>query len=330
MKGIQVTRFGAAEVLEYRKLPDLVPGNGEVLIEVSGASVNFADIKARLGDYHLGKTPPFTPGLDCAGMVLDVGRDVSGIKRGDHVIAFPKSGGYAEQAVADQDLTFVLPQSTDLVQAAAAALVAGTVTHMLTRLTSIGKNESILVHTAAGGVGSTAVHIAAAFGVEKIYGSIGSPWKEKHVRNMGAIGVVDYNSSTYSQEINDMTEGKGVDVILNPLGGRTIEEDLKCLAPFGRLIVFGELRGEPATIPQDGLYTKNRSILGSSFGHYRSNRPESVRQSMATVIDLLTTDKLDLSIDTLMRLEQAAQAQKRLEDRMACGKIVLLPNHHSR
>jgi len=325
MKAIQVARFGTSEVLEYRDIPDPVPEAGQVLIEVRGASVNFADTKARSGGYHLGKAPPFIPGLDIAGVVLEVGKEVTGIEQGDHVIAFPASGSYAEKAVASQALTFVIPKTLDLIKASAAALVTGTVTHMLTHVARIEEQESLLVHTAAGGVGTTALQVAKALGISNIYGSIGSPWKEEHVLKMGAIGVVDYNSATYGKDIKGLTGNTGVDVILNPLGGITIERDLECLAPFGRLITFGELSEGPSSIPQGGLYTGNRAILGSSFGHYRRNRPDPVRKTMATVIDLLVSEKIEVSVDRCLPLEQAAQAHQLLEDRKALGKVVLVP-----
>jgi NADPH:quinone reductase len=325
MKGILVSRLGASDVLEYKDLPEPVPEADQVLIEVRGASVNFADIKARSGGYHLARQPPFIPGLDIAGVVLEVGSKVEKINRGDHVIAFPASGSYAEKAVASQALTFVVPRTLDLVKAAAAALVTGTVIHMLKHTARIEKHENLLIHTAAGGVGTTALQVARALGVTEVYGSVGSSWKVEHAKNMGAIGVVDYASTTYGRDINRLTDGRGVDVILNPLGGATIERDLECLAPFGRLISFGDLVDGPGTIPQGELYKSNRSIHGSSFGHYRKNRPGPVRETMATVIDLLINDKITVFIDTCFRLKQASQAQQKLEDRKALGKLVLIP-----
>ena len=325
MKGIQISRFGTSEVLEYGDLPDPIPESDQVLIEVRGASVNFADVKARSGSYHLGKKPPFCPGLDVAGVVIEVGRDVAGIKPGDHVIAFPAAGSYREKTVANKELVFIIPKTIDLIKAAAAALVAGTVTHMLKYLARIDQKESLLVHTAAGGVGTTALQIARAMGLSRIYGSIGSAWKENHVRSMGALGVVDYNSETYDQDINELTGNKGVDVILNPLGGASIQRDLNCLAPFGRLIVFGELAEGASTIPQGGLYTTNKSIIGSSFGHYRRSRPGPVRETMATVIDMLEKEHIEVYVNRCLPFEQAAKAHQLLEDRKALGKIVLVP-----
>ena len=271
--------------------------SNQVLIEVRGASVNFADTKARSGGYHLARTPPFIPGLDVAGIVLEVGADVKGVRRGDHVIAFPVSGAYAEKAVANQELVFVIPETLDFVTAAAAALVTGTVTHMLKHIAHILDHESLLVHAAAGGVGTTALQVAKALAVTRVFGSTSSPWKEAHVRAAGADGVVDYSSKIYAEEIRDMTDGRGVDVIMSPLGGATVETDLQCLAPFGRLVIFGEMNGEPAQIPADGLYTKNKAILGCSFGHYRRFRPDLVRKTMAAVIDLLAHRKIDVFVD---------------------------------
>jgi NADPH2:quinone reductase len=311
--------------LEYKELPDPHPEPHQVLIQVRGASVNFADTRARSGGYHLGKKPPFTPGLDSAGIVLEVGSEVAEVQEGDHVIVFPASGSYAEKAVANQELTFVIPKTLDFIKASAAALVAGTVTHMLQQVARIQEDESLLVHGAAGGVGTTAVQVAKATGISRVFGSIGSPWKEEHVRRMGAEGVVDYSSPAYAQDILDMTGNKGVDVILNPIGGGTVEQDLICLAPFGRLVIFGELGDGPATIAQGSLYTQNKAILGSSFGHYRRSRPAVVRKTMERVIEFLDAGKIDVFVDRCVRLSEASQAHQRLENREALGKIVLVP-----
>ncbi len=325
MKGILVSRLGEPEVLEYKDLPDPVPESDQVLVEVRGASVNFADTKARSGGYHLAKKPPFIPGLDVAGVVLEVGADVTEIKPGDKVIAFPVSGSYAEKAVASRELTFVIPEMLDFVDAAAAALVTGTVTHMLKHVAHIQKDESLLVHAAAGGVGTTALQVAKAFAVSPVFGSIGSPWKEDHVRTAGADGVVDYSSKSYVEDIRAMTDGRGVDVIMSPLGGATIETDLQCLAPFGRLVIFGEMNDGAAHVPPDGLYTANKSILGCSFGHYRRFRPDLVRKTMTTVIALLADEKIAVFVNRCFRLEEAAQAHRLLEQRQALGKVVLVP-----
>lgn len=325
MKGIIVNKYGGSDVLEYVDLREPIPEESQVLIEVHGASVNYADIKARKGDYHLGRALPFIPGLDVAGVVLDVGSEVTEIKPGDHVIAFPLTGSYAEQVVASHSLTYVIPNSVDLRKAAATTLVAGTATHMLRNLARIQASESLLVHTAAGGVGTTALKVAKALGVKQIFGSVGSSWKEAHVKKIGAIDVVDYNSETYPLVIRELTGDKGVDVILNPLGGLTIEKDLDCLASFGRLVVFGELSNQANNLSPNALYPANKTIIGSSFGHYRKHRPDIVRKTMAMVIQMLVDEQIDMSVETCFSLQHASQAHQLLEDKKALGKVVLVP-----
>jgi len=324
MKGIEVTRFGGPEVLEFKEIADPIFAADQVLIEVHGASVNFADTQARTGKYHLGKKPPYIPGIDVAGVVLECGAEVTTTKPGDHVIAFPQSGSYAEKAVASENLTFVIPDSIDFKVAAACPIVAGTVTHMLTQIGCIDSSESLLVHAAGGGVGSTALQIAKYLGITNIIGSTSSHWKKDRLIEKGADAVIDY-SDDYVEKTNELTGGKGVDVILNPLGGETITRDLQCLAPFGRLILFGKLNEGSAQLSPADLYTTNKSVLGFSFGHYRRFRPEKVNDTMNLVIDLLKNKLIDLQIGACLPLEGAEDAHRAIETREVFGKVVLLP-----
>jgi len=325
MKGIMVNRLGSAEVLEYTDIPDPVPEPHQVLIEMRGASVNFADIKARSGGYHLGRKPPFIPGIDIAGVVVAVGMAVRDIAVGSRVIAFPAEGSYAELAVADEAMTFTIPDSVDFTAAAATPIVAGTAMHMLTAIAAIAVGERLLIHAAAGGVGSTALQIARSLGLTEVYASVGSPWKAERAKAMGAAAVVDYRADDYAEQIGRLTGGAGIDVILNPLGAATIAQDLRCLAPFGRLISFGNLGGSPATLPAEQLFPTNRAVIGFSFGHCRRSRPAVVRESMTRVIDVLARGGLDIPIDRCLPLSEAAAAHRCLEDRQAVGKLVLVP-----
>ena len=325
MKAIQVSQFGGPEVLAFAELPDPVPTDSQVVIKVLGASVNFADIKSRRGGYHAAKQPPFTPGLDVAGKVIEVGSKVKEIRPGDHVIGFPASGSYAEKAVAAEDLTFVIPKELDMSVAAAAPLVAGTTTHMLNYVARIRKGECVLVHGAAGGVGTTAIQVAKALGAGAVIGSTASPWKEEHVKRIGADAVIDYRSESYAEQVNTLTGGEGVDIILNPIGGPTIDQDLECLAPFGRLMLYGKLHPEPSTTPPAVLHPTNRSIIGFSFGHYRRLRPQAIESTMTLVIDMLETRKIEMVIDSVFDLQKAAEAHRYIEERRAVGKVLLIP-----
>jgi NADPH2:quinone reductase len=324
MKAIQVTRFGEPDVLNYLRVPDPLVAADQVLIEVKGASVNFADIKARQGGYHLGKKPPFIPGIDVAGIVIEVGSKVTRFGAGDRVLAFPASGSYAQKCVAAESLSFAIPDSVDFITAAACPIAAGTVTHMLTSIARIKSHERLLVHAAAGGVGTMAVEVAKALGIKIIFGSTGSPWKIERLGKKGLMAIVDYTGEDYPESIKALTDGEGVDVILNPIGGRSINRDLKCLAPFGRIVQFGMLSGEPSAVPVEVLHPTNRSITGFSFGHYRKFRPELIQATMDRLIGFLEQGEIEVTIDRCLPLSEAAQAHRCLENREAVGKIVLV------
>lgn len=326
MKAIQVSQLGGPEVLKVVELPDPEPGDTQVVIEVHCASINFADIKSRRGGYHLAKQPPFTPGLDVAGIVIKVGRKVTTVRKGDHVIGFPASGSYGELAVANENLTFVIPKGLDFQVAGAAPLVAGMTTHMLTLATRMQKGACVLIHGAAGGVGTTAIQVARALGAGAVIGSTNSPWKEEHIRQLGADAVIDYQSDSYAEQMNTLTDGTGADIILNPIGGPTIDKDLDCLAPFGRLLLYGKLHPEPSTTPPAVLHPTNRSIIGFSFGHYRRHRPQAIRSTMTTVIEMLENNKIEMVIDSVFPLKKAAEAHQYIEERRAVGKILLVPD----
>ncbi|THB75708.1 MAG: hypothetical protein D6B25_11505 [Desulfobulbaceae bacterium] len=326
MNGVSVSKYGGAELLDYGTLADPSVANNQVLIEMRAASVNFADINARKGDYHLGRSLPFTPGLDLAGVVRETGKEVKNIKPGDHVIAFPASGSYAELAIASQSLTFVIPEQIDFQQAAAAALVGGTVTYMLKYLAQITPEQRLLIHAAAGGVGTAAFQVARALGISQIYGSSSSPWKHPQIQSYGVQAIVDYREPSYPEIIMEVSENKGADVILNPLGGSTVQTDLQCLAPFGRLVLFGELSKESTSLPPAGLYTTNKTIIGASFGHLRKNQPDEAAMVIQDVIEMLADGRLKMSIDRSLPLSEAARAHQLLEDQGAVGKIVLVPD----
>jgi len=325
MNGIIVRSFGSPDVLEYSELPVPSAQESDIIIDVRAASINNADVQARSGRYHLGKELPYTPGIDLAGIVAGVGRNVKTIKKGDHVIAFPSTGSYAEQAVAPEHLSFVIPKQISFKAAAAAAIVAGTVTHMLTEIASIRPGENILIHGASGGVGTTAIQIARFCKAGRIIGSVGSLKKSTYLERLGADATVDYRDSDYPGTINQLTAEAGVDVILNPIGGKTVERDLQCLAPFGRLISFGRLSESSGSVSPELLYTTNRSIIGFSFGHFRKQRPAMISSTMKRVIEILASGQLQMVVDSCFPLDQAARAHQRVESREVFGKVLLFP-----
>ncbi len=324
MRAAIVSRYGGPEVLELTEIQVPTPDSRQVLIRVHAASVNFADINARKGKYHLGKKPPYVPGIDCAGVVAAVGANVTNIDVSQKVVAFPASGSYAEFALAEEKLVFPIPETLPYDLAASFPIVGGTSYHILKEVAELKPNETALVHAAAGGVGSTALKIAKYLKASMVIGATHSSWKESRIKKIGADAVVNLNSADYADKINSFTGSKGVDVILNPIGGKTIEKDLKCLAPFGRLVLFGNLAAADNATTISSLFTVNQSILGFSFGHYRRYRPEDVQDTMNSVINLVAAGKIEMQIAKRIPLENVQRAHRLLENQEVIGKLTLV------
>ena len=324
MRAVIATRFGGPEVLELTEIQIPTPNSHQVLIRVHAASINFADINARKGKYHLGKNPPFVPGIDCAGIVAAVGANVKNIDVNQKVVAFPATGSYAEFALAEENLVFPIPETLSYDLAASFPIVGGTSYHTLKQVAGLKPNETALIHTAGGGVGSTALKIAKYLKASMVIGATHSSWKETHIKKIGADAVVNLNTADYVDEINSLTDSKGVDVILNPIGGKTIEKDLKCLAPFGRLVLFGNLATANNSTTISSIFTINQSILGFSFGHYRRYKPEDIQATMHRVINLVATGKIEMQIAKRIPLEKVQQAHRLLENQEVIGKLILI------
>jgi len=323
MKAIVVTQSGGPEVLALQDVEEPVPGPGEVLIQVKSAGVNYADIKARTSGLYQGQRPPFIAGLDVAGTIVGTGSAVKHLEEGQRVIAFPRTGSYTEMTVADGRLTFPIPDSLDFDTAAAFPVVGGTAYGTIAATARLQPGESILIHAAAGGVGTTAIQISKLLGAALIIAATRSPWKKEQVLALGADKIIDNSVDSYPDQINYLTAGAGVDVIINPVGGKSIENDLQCLAPFGRLVLFGNMGGGTCDLDAVGMYKNNRSLLGFSFGHRRKQRPETVGEIIQAVMQMVVDNKIQILIDKHLPLAQAAEAHRRIEERQNIGKILL-------
>ena len=246
------------------------------------------------------------------------------IDAGQRVVAFPASGSHAEYTLAEENLVFPIPETLPFDLAASFAIVGGTSYHMLKELAGLKQGETVLVHAAGGGVGSTALKIARCLGASMVIGATRSRWKEPHIEEMGADAVVNPNATDYADKINSLTGARGVDVVLNPLGGETIEKDLQCLAPFGRLVLFGNLAAAEHPPRVSALFTSNQSILGFSFGHYRRYRPADIQNTMESVIELIAGRKIETRVAERIPLENAQRAHRMIENREVIGKLILM------
>jgi NADPH2:quinone reductase len=325
MKGVVVSRFGGPEVLEYRELEMPVFSSTQVLVRVEATSVNFADTQARQGKYHGAGNPPFVPGLDLTGTVEAVGADVKHLHPGQRVIAFPLTGSYAEYVVTDQALTFAIPDSIDTDTAAACPIISFTSFNLLSQVTRLQPGESVLVHAAAGGIGTTAIQLAKRLGAKTVIGTVGSDAKKEIALQAGADHVINYQQENFAEQVNHLTQGHGVDVILDSVAGETFDLGLTCLARFGRIAAFGMASGRPGQGRTNDLHASCRSVLGYSFGTNRKFRPESIVHTAEQVIPYLASGQVKMFIGGKFTFAEVGKAHELIQNRAITGKIIVTP-----
>ncbi|NEU31376.1 NADPH:quinone oxidoreductase family protein [bacterium LRH843] len=327
MKAIVVSECGGPDVLKLCELDMPEVGPNDVLIQVQALSVNFADIKARIGEYHGVQGTNFTPGLDCAGIVVEVGSKVTAFKKGQRVMAFPSNGSYAEYVKADETLTYAIPDELEIDVAAASLTVGVTAYNVLKKMARLAEGETILIHAAAGGIGTTAVQLAKLFGAKKIIGTVGSDEKKELVLGLGADEVINYRNEDFVNEVKRMTDGKGVDVILDTISGENFEKSMDCLGHFGRVVIFGHANdgSKPGTLQTDALHSSCRSVIGYSTGTHRKLRPDFLKEGTNAITDLLVQGDLTMHISKRYSLEEAGEAHAHIESRKSTGKVLLIP-----
>lgn len=322
MKAIVVTQFGGPETMIYTdvEMPEI--HSRQVLIRVEKTSVNFADIKSRYGKKGTG-TLPFIPGLDAVGIVERVGADVKHVKVDQRVIAFPQHGSYAEYAVADEQFTFALPDEVDVDTAAACPVVSFTSYKLLADVARLEPGETVLIHAAAGGIGTTAIQLAKILGAGLVIGTVGSEAKAAAALEAGADHVICYEREDFAEQVNQLTNGEGANVILDSISGWVSEKSMTCLAPYGRLVHFGNAGGAVGTFATKDLHASCRSVLGFSFGTTRKMRPHLLRGTAEQVFRLLADGRLRIKIGRRFPLEEAAKAHEWVESRQSTGKVLL-------
>jgi NADPH:quinone reductase len=324
MRAVQLQKFGGPEVLEMVEIDRPVPTGHEVLIEIKAIGVNYADTARREGQYVV-KTPlPFIPGAEIAGVVAAVGEQVTNAKPGMRVVTLIESGGYSEFALADERSLIPIPEQLDFKNAAALPLQGLSSYHVLKTMGRLEKGETVLVHAAAGGVGTLSVQLAKLFGAGKIIATASSPEKLELARKMGADVLINYTESNWVEQVLEATGGKGVDIALEMVGGEVFEKTLKCLAAFGRLVVFGAASGEQSRMYPSSLMARNQSVIGF-FLPQIMRKPELLQRSLVELLTYLGEGKLKLTIGGVFPLEEAANVHVLLQSRKTTGKLLLEP-----
>ena len=324
MKAILAEEFGGPEVLRYAEVERPSPGEGEVLIEVEAAGVNYADTMRRRNRYLTRQPLPFTPGSEVAGVVAGVGDGVEDVSEGDRVVTLLGTGGYAEYAVAPAAGLIPLPENLGFDEAAAVPLQGLTAYHIIKTSGALKEGESVLVHAAAGGVGTLAVQVAKLLGAGTVIATASSPEKLDLARSLGADVTIDYTEEDWPEKVREATDGKGADVILEMVGGDFPEKNLRCLNLFGRMVVYGAASGERGTIDPERLMKKCHSVVGFWLVPVTS-RPDLLVPSLREVLGWISSGDLQLTIGATYPLSEAAQAHADLEGRKTTGKLLLNP-----
>ena len=324
MRAWQVVSLGEpADALRLVDVPDLLPGPGQVSVRVLAAAANFPDVLMCRGHYQERPSLPFTPGIEVCGEVISVGPGVVGIEVGARVLggaALP-TGGFAETALMNESDVFVAPDVLDDAEAAAFYVSYQTGWFALHRRAALKAGETLLVHAAAGGVGSAAVQLGKAAGA-RVFGVVGSAEKVGVARALGADLVIDRTTEDVVEGVRTFTGGRGADVVFDPVGGDSYRQSTKCIAFEGRIVVVGFASGDIQSVALSHALVKNYSILGLHWGLYRSKDPASIRPCHAELSRMAGEGLLRPLVSERLSLEEVPRGLQALADGRTTGRVV--------
>ena len=322
MKAIVFEQTGDPSVLKYAEVPKPELAPGTALLKVHAAGINFADTFFIRSEYMIKPRLPDTPGMEAAGVIEAVAPDVKDLKPGMRVTSITLKA-YAEYCLVRPAQVIPLPDFVSFEEGAAFPIQVLTAWHILHTAHQTGPGQTVVVHSAAGGVGIVAVQIAKAAGA-RVIGTVSSDSKTALVKQYGADEVINYESSDFAAETMRLTGGRGADLILDAVGKPTFEPGLKCLAPFGHLLLYGRAGGAPDPLNVFRLFEKSTKVSGFVlpvvFG-----MPELMREGIEKSFALIREKKLELLIGKTFPLSQAAEALRLLQSRQSVGKLVLVP-----
>lgn len=318
MQGVLVTAFEGPDALVVRELPEPEAQEGQVLIDVEWAGVTFPDLLRTRGEYQTRPELPFIPGWEAAGTVR---ADSGGFRAGDRVAALPVTGGFSQTIAVEAPMVFPLPDSVDTRSGAALPLDYLTAHFGLLRRGALRPGEVVLVHGAEGGVGSAACQVAAAYGA-RVIAVVSSQEKAELARCLGAHEVVAVDG--FLDEVRTLTDGGGVDIVADPVGGDRFLDSLRALRHgVGRLLVLGFAGGGIPAVGVNRLLLTNTSVLGVAVAEYWRQDAEAARAQWDELLPLLKSGRLDPPVSSVLPLEQAAAALRHLDERQALGRTLL-------
>ena len=322
MKAVVCTQYGPPEKLEILDLPSKEPGEQEVLIDIKACSLNFPDTLIIQGLYQFRPNPPFVPGSDISGIVKAVGEGVENVSVGDEVFCLVSHGGFQEEALIPANRCFPKFHSMDFPQASAFTMTYGTSFHALKDRARLKEGETLLVLGASGGVGITAVELGKLMGA-RVIAAASTEEKLALCKAYGADEVINYTEEDVKKRVKELTEGKGADVVYDPVGGPYSEAALRATNWKGRFLVVGFAAGEIPKIPLNLPLLKGCSIVGVFWGDFASRNPGKNMKNMMELMHLFDQGKIKPHIDEKITLEEVPQALRKMMDRQVKGKIVV-------
>ncbi|MGE3670470.1 MAG: medium chain dehydrogenase/reductase family protein [Polyangiaceae bacterium] len=340
MRAIWIRKHGGPEVLEVRETPDPEPNAGEVRVKAHACGLNFAEISARQGLYPDAPKPPCVVGYEGAGVVDKAGPGVTDLKEGDRVVYLTRFGGHSDTVVVPHRQALLMPASMTFEEGAALPVNYLTAYHMLDRIHRTRPGEHVLIHMAAGGVGTAALQLCRHIGNVTTYGTA-SAGKHDYVRSHGCTHPIDYRSQDYVEEVKRLTNGRGVDLVLDALGGLDWKKGYELLKPAGMLIAFGlantntggkrnlfHVAKQILRVPKFGmmkLLDENKAVAGVNVGHMWGEL-DLLTQEMRELLELFEQGAIKPHIDQVFPFSQAAEAWGQIEYGKNKGKIVLRPD----
>ena len=321
MKSVVCTKLGDPKLLEIKEVDIPNPHDDEVLIKVEAAGVNYPDALLVQGKYQVVVEPPFTPGNEVCGYVEQVGKDV-GLKKGMKVIGLPEIGGFSEYVCINKNLVIPISDNINSLAGASLPINYGTTYYALKRRAKAASGESLLILGASGGVGTASIQLGKILGLTTI-AAIGSDEKEEYVKSLGVDHVIRYDKENLKESAKKLTGGKGVDIVVDPVGGNVTEEALRATAWNGRLLVIGFAQGEIPKIPLNITLVKGVSIVGVWWGRWTQTSPKETAEDFKELIGFINEGKLNINPKNVYSIQEVSTAMDNFLNRKNIGKTVI-------
>ena len=322
MKAIVCNEWCKPEDLKVSEIKNPTLDDNSVRVEIYASGVNFPDVLIVQGKYQYKPPFPFSPGSEVAGIISEIGKNVKSLKVGDRVMAVTGHGAFAEEICVPEDKITLLPENMDFITAASMSLTYGTSSYALFQRANIKENDVVLIHGATGGVGITAIEISKAVGA-KVIATASTDEKLKIAKEYGADYCINYSQNEFKDKVKEYTDGKGANIIYDPVGGDVFNQSLRCIAWNGIILVIGFASGTIASAPTNLPLLKNCSIVGVFWGAWREREPNGHNVNMEKILKWWKENKVKPKVSKVFNLEDTKYALQALINREVIGKAVI-------